>query len=248
MPILNDTSLDKITLPNSHYGYSATRLEELGATEYTVVTIACDVSGSTAAFTFDMESAITRIVQACKFSPRADNLLLRLVAFDDTLAELHGFKLLENCHLADYGGALRSGGSTALYDAAENAVASTINYGQKLSAADFSANAILFVITDGMDNASKLPAKKVKEALAKAVRSEALESIVSVLIGVNVQDPEASRYLRQFHLEAGFTQYVELDKADARTLARLAEFVSQSISAQSQALGTGGAVSTSLVF
>ncbi|HYJ48114.1 MAG TPA: vWA domain-containing protein [Pyrinomonadaceae bacterium] len=247
MPILNDTSLDQVTLPNSHYGYSATRLEDLGATEYTVVTVACDISGSTAAFTFDMESAIARIVQACKFSPRADNLLFRLVAFDDALSELHGFKLLENCNLADYGGSLRSGGSTALYDAAENAVASTISYGQKLSAGDFSANAILFVITDGMDNASKLPAKKVKEALARAVREEALESVVSVLIGVNVQDPQASRYLRQFHVEAGFTQYVELDKADAKTLARLAEFVSQSISAQSQALGAGGA-SQPLVF
>ena len=240
MPILNDESLDQVTLPNSHYGYSATRLEELGATEYTVVTIACDVSGSTAAFIFDMESALARIVQACKSSPRADNLLLRLVAFDDTLSELHGFKLLENCNLADYGGVLRAGGTTALYDAAENAVSSTINYGQQLLAGDFSANAILFVITDGMDNASRLPARKVKEALAKAVTSEALESVVSVLMGVNVQDPQASHFLRQFHTEASFTQYVELDKADAVTLARLAEFVSQSISAQSQALGTGG--------
>jgi uncharacterized protein YegL len=247
MPILNDTSLDQVSLPNSHYGYSATRLEELGATEYTVVTIVCDVSGSTAAFTFDMEAAIARIVQATKFSPRADNLLLRLVAFDDTLTELHGFKLLEKCDLADYGGILRSGGSTALYDATENAVTSTINYGQKLLAGDFSANAIFFVITDGMDNASRLPAKKVKEALGKAVTTEALESIVSILIGVNVQEAEVGRYLRQFQKDAGFTEYIELERADAKTLARLAEFVSQSISAQSQALGTGGS-SQSLVF
>src|SRR3954465_8731827 len=116
MPIINEVQLDQIALPNSHYGYSATRLEELGATEYTLTTIVADVSGSTAAFTFDMESAISRIVQACKFSPRADNLLLRLLAFDDTHNELHGFKLLENCHLSDYGGSLKSGGSTALYD------------------------------------------------------------------------------------------------------------------------------------
>jgi uncharacterized protein YegL len=241
MPILNDASLDQVTLPNSHYGYSATRLEELGATEYTVVTVACDVSGSTADFIFDMEAAITRVVQACKSSPRADNLLLRLVAFDDTLSEVHGFKLLENCNLGDYGGVLRAGGSTALYDAAENAVSSTTLAG------DFSANGILFVITDGMDNASRLPAREVKAALERAVKSEALESVVSVLIGVNVRDPQAAHFLRQFHAEAGFTQYVELDKADAKTLARLAEFVSRSVSAQSQALGTGGA-SRPLVF
>ncbi|MBV9926143.1 MAG: hypothetical protein JOZ96_14080 [Acidobacteria bacterium] len=247
MPILNDASLEQTALPNSHYGYSATRLEELGATEYTVVTVACDVSGSTAAFIFDMEAAIARVVQACKSSPRADNLLLRLVAFDDKLSEVHGFKLLENCNLADYGGVLRAGGSTALYDAAENSVSSTTDYGRRLLAGDFSANGILFVITDGMDNASRLPARKVREALALAVRSEALESVVSVLIGVNVQDAQVSRALRQFHKEAGFTQYVELDKADAQTLARLAEFVSRSVSAQSQALGTGGA-SRPLVF
>ena len=247
MPVLNNTDLDQITLPNSHYGYSATRLEDLGATEYTIATIVCDVSGSTAAFTFDMESAISKIVQACKFSPRADNLLLRLVAFDDNLSELHGFKLLENCNLVDYGGVLRSGGSTALYDATENAISSTINYGQKLAGGDFSANAIFFVLTDGMDNASKLPARSVKDALARAVSSEVLESVVSLLIGVNVQDQEVSRYLKQFHQDAGFTQYLEIDKADTKTLARLAEFVSQSISAQSQALGSGGAA-PSLVF
>ena len=247
MPILNDVSLDETNLPNSHYGYSATRIEHLGATEYTIAAIVCDVSGSTAAFTSEMESAITGIVQACKFSPRADNLLLRLVEFDDALREIHGFKLLENCHLADYCGVLRSGGSTALYDAAENAVSSITHYGGRLGAGDFSANAILFVITDGMDNASKLAPAKVKEALQRAVTSETLESIISVLIGVNVRDPEVSRYLRRFHTEAGFTQYIELEKADAKALARLARFVSQSISAQSQALGSGGS-SQSLVF
>ena len=246
MPIIN-SELDQVNIPNSHYGYSATRLEELGATEYTIASVVADVSGSTAAFTFDMEAVITRIVQACKFSPRADNVLLRLVAFDDSLSELHGFKLLENCHLADYGGVLQPGGSTALYDATENAVASTTNYAQKLASGDFSANAILFVITDGMDNASRISAKQVKKVFAEAVKSEALESIVSILIGVNVSDPQVSSYLKRFQVEAGYTQYIEIDKADAKTLARLAEFVSQSISAQSQALGTGGG-SQPLVF
>jgi hypothetical protein len=64
---------------------------------------------------------------------------------------------------------------------------------------------------------------------------------------VNVNDVSVSRYLKSFHVDAGFTQYVELDNADTKTHARLAEFVSQSISAQSQALGTGGA-SQPLVF
>lgn len=240
MPVLNDTELEQFDLPDSHYGYSATRIENLGATEYTIVSIVCDVSGSTAPFVFDMEAAITRVVQACKLSPRADNLLLRLVEFDDALREVHGFKLLENCNLADYGGCLRAGGSTALYDAAENAVSSVVSYGRRLAAGNFSANAIVFVITDGCDNASKLSAKKVKETLTRALTSEALESVVSVLVGVNVKEQAVSAHLKRFHAEAGFTQYVELERADSATLAALAGFVSRSINAQSRSLGTGG--------
>ena len=53
--------------------------------------------------------------------------------------------------------------------------------------------------------------------------------------------------IEDFHKAAGFTQYVELGSADEKTLAKLADFVSQSISAQSQSLGTGGP-SQSLTF
>ena len=77
MPILNDTQLDQVALPNSHYGYSATRLEDLGATEYTIATIVADISGSTASFVGDMETAITRIVQAQRstfFCPNCQRL------------------------------------------------------------------------------------------------------------------------------------------------------------------------------
>ncbi len=246
MPILTNITLDQIDLPNSNYGYSATRIDDLGATEYTFVTIACDVSGSTASFSLEMEAAIKKIVQACKFSPRADNLLLRLVQFDDHLDEVHGFKLLEHCHLANYGNALRSGGATALYDATENVIAATTSYGQRLVAGNFSANAILFVMTDGMDNASKLSAKAVRKAMQAAIKSEAIESLVSILIGVNVQDQQVSQYLRAFYQDAGFTQYIEIEKADANSLAQLADFFSRSILAQSQVLGTGAA--SSLVF
>ena len=240
MPLLNDSNFDSINLPNSHYGYSGARLESLGASEYTIATIVCDVSGSTSGFTFDMEAAITQIVQACKLSLRSDNLLLRLVQFDDKLEEIHGFKMLENCNLADYGGSLRSGGSTALYDATENAISAAIDYGRRLTDAGFSANAILFVMTDGADNASKLKADHVKKALRKAVTSEAIESIISILIGVNVQDNQISKFLKSFYKDAGFSQYIEIDKADSQTLARLACFVSQSIYSQSVVLGTGG--------
>jgi hypothetical protein len=245
MPVLNDSTMTQQTLPTGHYGYSATRVEKLGATEYTLVTIVADVSGSVAAFRIEMENALKEIVSACKRAPRADNLMLRLTTFSDTLQEAHGFKLLSKCNAADYDGILRPGGNTALYDATENTVAATTSYGKQLSAADFDANAILFVITDGADNASRSSAGDVRTAFEQAIATEALESLVSILIGVNAG--QLGGYLTDFKRDAGFTQYIDIGKADAKTLARLAMFVSRSILAQSQSLGTGGP-SKSLTF
>jgi len=58
-------------------------------------------------------------------------------------------------------------------------------------------------------------------------------------VGVGV-DSGTSQELENFKNEVGFTQYIELKNADAKTLAKLAKFVSSSISSQSSALGTGG--------
>ena len=187
-----------------------------------------------------METALAEIVKACKFSPRADNLMIRLVTFATGMTEVHGFKLLEQCHVSDYKNIIKTYGGTALYDAAENAVAAVTTYGRQLTDADFATNGIVFVITDGEDNASKLSVRSVRDALAGATQTESLESLISILIGVNVQDARIGAYLQDFKNEAGFTQYVELDQADAKALARLADFVSRSISAQSKSLGTGG--------
>ena len=244
MPRLNDAGMQQQTLPTGQYGYSATRLDDLGASEYTLVTIVTDVSPSVSPWVKEMEAALREIVNACRRSPRADNLMVRLVTFSGSMAEVHGFKLLEQCRLDDYKKILQIGSATALYDASENAISALTAYGKQLTDADFGVNGIVFVITDGEDNASTLGVKHVRDALRKAVQGEAMESLVSVLLGVNVQDRRIGAYLQDFKNEAGFTQYVEIEKADAKTLAKLAQFVSRSISAQSQALGSGGSSQT----
>jgi len=242
MPKLNDDSLmEERTLPNASFGYSATRIEELGATEYTTVDLIVDVSGSVDAYAKDMEKAIQEIVNACKLSPRADNLMIRFVTFNQRMAEIHGYKLLENCNLSDYDNVLSCYGGTALFDAAENAVLSAVDYAKSLTDNDFAVNSIVFFLTDGDDNSSAVSANAVKMALEEATRSEATESMVSILIGVGVGGyADISKFLKKFEQDAELTQYVETKDANAKTLAKLAEFVSKSISAQSQALGTGG--------
>lgn len=246
MPIFTD-NMDTHSIQGSNFGFSAKRIGELGATEYTLVGLAVDTSGSVQPFRDDIERCMQEVVNTCRLSPRADNLMLRCVRFDDSLEEIHGFRPLSECNIDQYKNVLPIGGMTALYDAACNVADSVTEYARSLVQNDFDANGILFVVTDGADNRSTMTPTEVKKSLERAVQSEALESMVSILVGVNINNPAVSQYLQDFHQKAGFTQYIEIENASAAALAKLAEFVSRSISAQSQALGTGGA-SQSLSF
>lgn len=241
MPRLND-GLNQHTLPTGTYGYSAVGIEDLGATEYTLVVLAQDESSSVAAFVNEMETCLQEVVKSCKYSPRSDNLMIRLIGFGSTIHERHGFKLLSDCNPDDYKKLLSPNGMTALYDGAVNAIDSAADYGKQLVANDFSVNAIVIIITDGCNNSSAATTASVKKALQNAMKTECLESIVTILVGVGIGSyPEVEVELKKFNTEAGLTQFVAVDKADAKTLAKLANFVSKSISSQSQSLGTGSA-------
>ena len=163
------------------------------------------------------------------------------MTFDDTLDEVHGFRPLFDCDSKDYKGAVPAGGLTALYDATYNAVGSVSAYGRQLSANDFDVNACVFVITDGMDNKSTATRQMVKEAFREAVRDEDLESMVSVLVGVNAGG-DLNDYLKAFKNEAGFDEYIAIEKASKESLAGLSGFVSRSIRAQSMVLGSGRSI------
>ena len=240
MPKLGE-NLDNHTLPTGSYGYSAIGIEDLGATEYTIVTIVQDVSGSVCGFVQEMEKCIGEIIKACRKSPRSDNLLVRLVTFNNYISEVHGYKLLSDCNPDDYKGILNPSGGTYLFDAAENAIAASADYGKTLMDSEFEVNSIVVIITDGCDYGSKSTPTSVNVALKKAMHTECLESIVTILVGVGVGDyPEIQPKLDEFKNDAGLTQFVAMKDATGKALAKLAQFVSQSISAQSQALGQGG--------
>lgn len=223
-----------------HFGFSAVHVDNLAASGYTLVSIVCDRSGSTSGFQQEMESALKEVIKACQSSPRADNLLMRVITFDNKHTEFHGFKMLESINLGDYDNSLSPGGSTALFDAMIDSIEATNHYAEQLAQQDFDVNAIVFFITDGDDNASTYGINQIKDALNKAVRSEALESMVTVLLGVNVNDSHFHARLESVHKDCGLTQFEILENANSKTLAKLANFVSQSISSQSQALGSGG--------
>lgn len=242
---MNPTS-QSFNIGGSTFGFSGIGVDDLEASEYTLVVIAVDMSGSVYGFVNGITACVKSIIEACRADKRADNLLIRVVTFNTRLAETHGFKPLMSCNAPDYDRAFQAGGGTALFDAAYTGIGSVDTYAQTLKDDDYAANAIVFIVTDGDDNSSSMSAaavaQKAKEARGIGVAKDnvALESLLTVLVGVNVTDPNIAGYLQAFEQEGEFDQYVELGNADAKTLAKLANFVSASISSQSQALGTGG--------
>lgn len=227
------------TLQN--FTFSAVKIENLGASEYTIVTVVQDTSGSVGGFKTDMEACLQKILESCKLSPRSENLLMRLVEFNDDVNELHGFMELKGINPGDYADILKCYGTTALMDAAVNAAESTEAYGKSLSDMDYRCNGIMFTITDGQDNSSviaRTPAA-VKKALGKIKKGEvALESFLSIFIFVG-DDPSEVKVMEKFSEDCGFDQFIPLGEATPSKLAKLADFISRSISSSSTALANG---------
>lgn len=232
----------------SGFGFSGQIIDELEASEYTLATIAIDVSGSVYSFADQLKEMLKAAVGACAASPYSQNLLVRVIQFSSMYGhgkgggvdEIHGFKALSEIDINAYPD-LQPGGGTPLYDALYSGVGAANTYAQQLVDLDFAVNGITFVITDGEENSSVATAKMVKDELEKSVEGEVMESHYSVLIGVGSGSGSVSGELKQVKDAVGINQFIWAGEATKGKLAKLAQFVSQSISSTSQALGTGGA-------
>lgn len=226
------------------FKYTGTRLEHLGATEYTLVTVALDDTGSVSPFATQLLEMLKTAVKACKKSPRSDNILVRVVRFSTSYAgnidEVHGFKPLSLIDPdVDYVVSSPSGG-TPLYDAAYSVLGATNAYAKDLVDQEFGVNAIVFIVTDGGDTGSIATKKMVRDESKVATQGETLESMISVLIGINTSQPSLLTLLTEFKDDAELTHFIDAADVTSGNLAKLAQFVSRSVSSQSQAMGTGG--------
>jgi hypothetical protein len=224
----------------NNFSFSGVRLERLQASEYTLASIAVDITGSTAGFSKELNEMLEASILSLKKSPRAANMLVRVSAFNSMVGvqELHGFKPLSDIDVAVDYPAFRPDGATNLFDATYSLVGATADYGEQLSKSDYNCNGIGIVITDGMDNTSKMTPASIKDKVEKIRKDEKLESMLMLLVGID--DVGCQKDLDRFRQEAGFDQYIGMGDVTPQKLSKLAGFVSQSVSSTSVALGTGG--------
>lgn len=245
MPRIKDDDVQVNKIGGSNFSFSSKRLEDLASasSEYTLVTLAVDETGSISGYEDDLKQMVEEALSACMKSPHADNLLVRLIGFGSQhhmgVKEFFGFTPLNEINKGDLP-QFEGGGMTPLCDACFSAIGATNELAAQLWEEEGCAsNGIVFIITDGDDNQSIETPRSVKEQALKAIRSEdGLESLVSVLIGINAVQYKSE--LENFYQNAGLTQYTDAGDVTPSSLAKLAAFISQSISSQSQALGTGG--------
>lgn len=229
------------------FQFSAEKIDaRLSSTEYTLVSIICDRSGSITPFADDISEMVKEIIHACRKSPRADYLMVRLVTFSNNnmIEEIHGFKLLMNCNPDDYTGVIKPYNMTALYDAAYQGIISSAEYSKQLIGNDFASNSIVFIITDGLDSGpgsggSSITPAGIKSKLDELKMSESMGEIVTILVGVNTTQNEVISKLEEFKNNAGLTQFVNMGEATKQRLAKLAGFVSKSVVSSSTALAQG---------
>lgn len=238
--------LESFMVPGGNYGYTGAAMDAITALENTLAVTLFDESGSTRHYATEMEKVVKEIVKSLRFCPRADNLVYAHYHFDSNFREVLGFTPLAQVNESMFDNCWAGGGRTTLYDSCDRVIRSIGDYGRQLAEKRYQVNGFFCCLTDGMDWGSQLQAPDVKVAFEEVMQAEALESVMSILIGVN-DDPDVQNDLKAFADVAGFSQYIAAKNADAQTLAKIGGFISKSIQAQSQSLGTG-AQSASLTF
>lgn len=244
---MEEQKFDTFDTPNQ-FQYSAVDMDELGATEYTLVNILADNTPSIEEFVPDLEKSIVSVIDSCRKHPRSENILIRVALFDSRngIKEIHGFSPLSSIDTDNY--KLHPAGMTNLNDATFDSIETVKDYAERLINGNTvdNLNTVFFVITDGMENDSKtiLNVSKIKDMMTQIRQSKDLESTMSILIGVN--DSQCSADLKEFKKEAGFSYYKEMGDATPDALAALGCFTSQLIGSTSIVLGSGKSASLNI--
>jgi hypothetical protein len=243
---VDSKSLASFMVPGAKYGYTGMNVGDLTSTENTLCVGLFDESGSTRGFAREMELCVGNIIKAMRLNPRKDNMMYRHCHFGTNFREHHGYTPVVLLDPAQYDGCYQPGGQTHLYDSEDRVLAELMDYAQQQAAQKYLCNGMFWVLTDGCDYGSTLRPPAVRDRLEKVAGCEALESVLTYLIGVN-DEASIQKELEAHAKEVGFTGYIPMGKADEKSLAKLAKWVvAQSVS-QSQALGSGGP-SKSLTF
>jgi hypothetical protein len=124
-----------------------------------------------------------------------------------------------------------------LKDSCAEAIYQLIECAELLNADGYNCNAMFYVVADSKDAYSEGSINDVKRAIARAISSEALESFVSLFIGVG--DTSDQQFFSRFASNS-FSLCEIIDESEKGVITNIPEFIADVIRAQNKALGSGG--------
>lgn len=196
--------------------------DEIQVDETINAVFAVDISPSIISYVKDLNHAFNDFTATMQKSHVAEQLMVSIVEFNDKVQVKSGFQPIKQIPTMDF---QPSGTGTALYQATHQSLEMAINYRENLEASGVTAKTLIFVITDGLDNSSKVNAQQVKTKLEDILSKEQNAfSFTTILFGVgNAQGFEnAQKNMGLQHLAKVGNTGAEIRK--------MINFISQSIS------------------
>ncbi len=185
-----------------------------------------DTSYSVSGFVKELNHAFNDFTESMQKSHIADKLFVSIIEFSEKVTVTSGFRPVTSIPTMDFSKKL--GGWTSLYDASLTGLKNALDYRENLENSGVETKTLLFVITDGEDNASKNPPSKVKAIIEKLKSDEHNAfSFTSVLFGLG---NEAN--FEKAQKEMGIEHLAKIGTS-GQEIKKMIGFISQSISSVS---------------
>jgi uncharacterized protein YegL len=164
-------------------GAAGKALEDLTATDVTLVTLLIDASGSIA--DRGLEQAVrdgeNALIDAFSGAKEKDSVLLALWTFNDSQKVVHSYVPVDDATRLDSRN-YRAGGATRLYDTWCDALTANVAYAQRLRDGGTPTRSIVVVVTDGEDVGSSRPSRDCAK-LSKDLLASELFTLAFVGVG-----------------------------------------------------------------
>lgn len=160
--------------------------DQLDAADATLVSVVLDMSSSMDPHKKGVVEAFNTMIAALSGAKAASAILVSVWAFADQARLLSSYEPVDRKPKLT-GTVYSPDGCTALFDAVLGAMTGLVTYGQRLYDEGVPTKRVLFVLTDGEDNASKATAAEVKAAASALLRQEAYALAYAGFGGADLQ-------------------------------------------------------------
>lgn len=194
--------------------------------EVILMVLDMDVSPSVQPFERDLNDAFRSFIEEMQKSHVAPKIMIKAMEFNENVVEKSGFMPISQVDVRNFVFKAK-GSSTALFASAHKAVESAIEYKLQLESQGINVKTLVFVITDGMDNASgNIRASSVATMLDDLAKKESnVFSFETVLFGIGTSHQDFENAQKAMHFK-----HLAVVGQSAAEIRKMIGFISASVS------------------